>query len=435
MRRSSWYLVGCVALVVGAVVAVALPVGGSPLGSPYGFGPPDPPPGGRCPDPPIAGSPPESWEVSYGLGWDSGLVEPITPAAARGRDAAGDPYVAVLHDGAGPGVVIRTAWSARRLELLALDDEGRSRVRLDLRAIDDGLVLREHEEWSPSDQVARRVITYGPDGTCWDDAERADGGSLQQVGRAVRPAMGRPEPGRWDDVLDLVGLAAPVVPTGRHDPGVRVVDGAPWTPPGPLAPGDIDRMFDTGARVRTSAGEATIRVHEAGRVKVPSGRLVVMDPTYLPDAAAELTVEVPVPPGTHPVTLAVARHDTGETVVGARLTVGQEPAVTWDMARREGQELVELGDGEYYDFGVDSGTASFADAAAVDSLADAAVDAAAARLDLSASVGDDDMILFPSGDGDGGYPVWVGRDADGGVVAVVADMLVLEGPDEFTAGP
>lgn len=436
MGRSYWYLVGCLALVAIAVVAMTTPLGRTPVESSYGFGPPNPPPGGVCPGPPNAGPAPVSWEVSYGLGWESGIVEPITPALAGERDAAGEPYVAVLHDGSSPGVVIRTAWSARRLELLALDSEGRASVRLDVRAVDDGdLVLREHESWDPSDEVARRVVTYGPDGSCWDIADRADGSSLHQSDRAVRPVVARPEPGHWDDVLDLVGLAAPVEPSRMQDPGVPVVDGARWTPPGPLAPGDLDEMFDSGGQVRTSFGEATIEVHDAGRVRLPSGRLLVMDPTYLPDVDHRLTVEVPVPPGTYPVTLAIARDDVGDAVVAARLTVSDRPAVAWEMALSDGEELIELGDGEFFGFGVDSGTASFADAAVVVSLADAAHEATAELQGLSRSAGKDDMVLWPSGYGDGSYPVWVGRDGAGDVVAVVADMLVLEGPDEFTAGP
>jgi hypothetical protein len=160
-----------------------------------------------------------------------------------------------------------------------------------------------------------------------------------------------------------------------------------------------------------------------------------MDPTYLPDVDPRLTVEVPVPSGTYPVTLAIVRDDVGDAVVAARLTVSDRPAVAWEMARRDGEELIDLGDGEFFGFGVDSGTASFADASVVVSLAKAAHEATAELQGLSRSAGKDDMVLWRSGHGDGSYPVWVARDAAGDVVAVVADMLVLEGTDEFTAGP
>ncbi|MFD7998827.1 DUF4241 domain-containing protein [Streptomyces mirabilis] len=35
------------------------------------------------------------------------------------------------------------------------------------------------------------------------------------------------------------------------------------------------------------------------------------------------------------------------------------------------------------------------------------------------------LIAYPSGRGDGSYPVWIGRDADGDVTCFVADMLIL----------
>jgi hypothetical protein len=35
-------------------------------------------------------------EAVYCDGWDAGVVNPVTPAAARARDAEGDPYTVVL---------------------------------------------------------------------------------------------------------------------------------------------------------------------------------------------------------------------------------------------------------------------------------------------------------------------------------------------------
>ncbi|MFF3878681.1 DUF4241 domain-containing protein [Streptomyces sp. NPDC001978] len=39
------------------------------------------------------------------------------------------------------------------------------------------------------------------------------------------------------------------------------------------------------------------------------------------------------------------------------------------------------------------------------------------------------LIVYPSGMGDGSYPAWIGRDADGEVTCLVADMLILRHND------
>ncbi|MEU9476339.1 DUF4241 domain-containing protein [Streptomyces sp. NPDC048191] len=45
-----------------------------------------------------------------------------------------------------------------------------------------------------------------------------------------------------------------------------------------------------------------------------------------------------------------------------------------------------------------------------------------------------DLIAHRSGRGDGTYPVWIGRVADGGVACFVADLLILRGASRG-AGP
>ena len=45
------------------------------------------------------------------------------------------------------------------------------------------------------------------------------------------------------------------------------------------------------------------------------------------------------------------------------------------------------------------------------------------------------LVAYHSGWGDGSYPVWIGRTADGEVACFVADMLVLHGGVEELAEP
>ena len=44
------------------------------------------------------------------------------------------------------------------------------------------------------------------------------------------------------------------------------------------------------------------------------------------------------------------------------------------------------------------------------------------------------LIAFQSGWGDGSYPVWIGRSADGEVACFVADMLLLTNKVALDAG-
>lgn len=96
------------------------------------------------------------------------------------------------------------------------------------------------------------------------------------------------------------------------------------------------------------------------------------------------------------------------------------------MGLRAGEDMTELGGGEFYGFGVDAGTAAFVDASVAADLMDDVSDTPALLEDASVQVGEDDMVLWHSGDGY--YPVWIGRDADDEVAAIVADMLVLTAP-------
>ena len=75
---------------------------------------------------------------------------------------------------------------------------------------------------------------------------------------------------------------------------------------------------------------------------------------------------------------------------------------------------------------VDSGTAAFMDASALSALAayQDADDAEAAEATIPGD-GASELLTFPSGKGDGSYPVWIGRDAVGSVTCLVADMRLL----------
>lgn len=115
-----------------------------------------------------------------------------------------------------------------------------------------------------------------------------------------------------------------------------------------------------------------------------------------------------------------------------RLDVRDVPVVSWEQALRPGDDASSLGAGEFFGVGVDGGMLCFCDAGALPNLVELRKDwdlRRAVPRDESAELEDPEtganLIAFWIGWGDGVYPVWVGRGADGAVACVVADGQVL----------
>lgn len=415
--------------------------GGSPF-SPVAPGMADPPGGEPCvPDRP---SVPAGLVSTYALGWDDGLVDVLTPMQARALDQAGDPYVAVLHAKGRAHAVVRVAWDERRAEIDVLDDAGEVTSREEFRVDDDGsLFLLRHIDGGPitaetSELNVVRTVTYGRDGRA--ACELDDGGVFQTSGEIDRPHTDRPGFGSWQDMLALAGIEGADLSGTEAPPSLAVNDdGARWVPGHPFRPGDLEAMFTPGARAQEAGDPVEIEVVDAGEVKLSSGVLLATDPGYLTQAlpAWEGPLTARVAPGSYPVQLSIAQNLANDwgTVAGARIIVSDKPVVSWELGLREAQHEIDLGDGEFYGLGVDTGVASFTDVEAVSSVADPAQEVSAALDDWHGTVDDGALVMWHAGYGDGSYPVWVGRDADGAVAAFVADMLVLDGQDESTGGP
>ncbi|MFJ3405313.1 DUF4241 domain-containing protein [Promicromonospora sp. NPDC090134] len=387
---------------------------------------------------------PAGLSATYALGWDDGLVGPLSPEQASHRDETGLPYVAVLHAEGDARAVVRVAWAERRAEIDVLDDAGEPTSMDEFRVDDDGsLFLLHHTDGepisvAPSEEHVVRTVSYGRDGqaVCGLD----DGGFLQTSAEIDRPHTDRPAFGTWQEVLAIAGIEGADLSGTTGPPPLPVNDdGDRWAPGHPLRPGDLEAMFTPGARARESGDPVEIKVVDAGEVSLPSGRLLATDPGYLtrdlrPD---EGPLAARVAPGSYPVELSIAQYlenDWG-TVAGARVVVSDEPVVSWELGLREGESEADLRDEEFFGFGVDTGTASFTDVEAIPAVADAAQEVLGSLDDGYRTVDDGDLVMWHAGYGDGSYPVWVGRDSDGAVAAFVADMLILDGPDGSTAGP
>jgi hypothetical protein len=200
-----------------------------------------------------------------------------------------------------------------------------------------------------------------------------------------------------------------------------------------MRPRHLQAMFTPGSRFsNTELGIGVVTEPEpAGVLRVPTGAVIAADPGTL--HSSDLPFTVMVPAGDYPVLIAGMRWESegwSETTA-AMLRILDKPTASWELAVRPGKDVRLLGDDEFYGFGVDTGTGAFLDASGRDALAAAYEQ----RQQSDASDGDEtqtadpktgtNLIAYPSGRGDGSYPVWIGRAADGAVTCLVADMLIL----------
>ncbi|MFE2598322.1 DUF4241 domain-containing protein [Streptomyces sp. NPDC059396] len=400
-------------------------------------------------------------DVMYGEDWDPvtrTVVGPIGPRAAAARDAAGAPYAVILRAPGRPQpvAVLHIAWAHRPagyLGIWAYDDQGRRTREIDIRRLrPDRLFLRRLAQWrygSPelpefAGTAGRVRIDLHPDGTSRRVSEpRGDAGPARHtVVQVPGDRSWEPVPafGEWGPVAATMtgDRTAPVelrtVPDPQGSPGVRS-----WHPPRPMRPRHLAEMFTVDTRFTPPPGDradryAVRRVIDAGLLRLPSGCLIACDPY---DGNSSDAPAVFLRPGGYRVEIAVAAYPVKlpghwrpvEEYAAARVVVSQNPTAYWEPATGPGQDVRLLRDGEFHGFAVGSGTGCFADASAERLLSGKWAsdvpheqDGITVRRDPVNGAG---LIAFPSGRGDGSYPLWVGRDARGDITCVVADMLIL----------
>jgi len=410
--------------------------------------------------------------VAYGEDWDPvfrTVCGPLSRRQAATRDASGAQYAVVLRREGRPQpvAVLHVARAQGYFGIWAYDDRGRRTREIDLRRLEPGrLFLRHLAQWryDTADMAefaaeAGRVLTdLYPDGRGSKVSEPKGkvGGSMNTLPDVPEDQRRLParEFGDWGWAAALA-TDEPVPGTLREDheapeaetetataPLFSTPSPAPsWRPPAPLRPRHLAETFTPGARFSPPydgpVGPYIVEnVIDAGPLRLPTGRVVACDPGWNGPAAP---FTVAVPPGEYRVELAVAAYATEyegtpihlEDYTAARVLVSQNPTYTWELALRPGEDPRTLRDGEYFGFGVDTGTGCFVDAAAADRLTgrvDTVADADLLTdgihvLDDPESGGN--LIAYPSGMGDGTYPVWIGRDTEGAVTCLVADMLIL----------
>jgi hypothetical protein len=199
-----------------------------------------------------------------------------------------------------------------------------------------------------------------------------------------------------------------------------------------------------------------------GKLKLPSGKLIVCDPF----AGMRKTENhfVQVQPGEYEVILTLA--DVSENLDGSHIREAYASLIIENPSTEITRKFLEptidgkptnkpLKPGEYFGYGVDAGTSCFADAATIETdmpdenswyenLFENSDDKCwfkqmddknlirdgVANIVLPLTNRGNNIILFHSGWGDGFYPVIGGYDADNNLVAVHTDFFVISPPEE-----
>ncbi|GGM62370.1 hypothetical protein GCM10007977_074930 [Dactylosporangium sucinum] len=394
-------------------------------------------------------------EVIYCAGWDPQIRKPVgvmNADEARTRDSAGNPYAVLLTTNTQPKALLHIDWGRRYLGLFLFEQHGRRDRAYDYRELEPGLLhLIRYEQWRYASADAPEfpergwhlTLTARPD---TDTASvELDHGSLLQTAHDIPEryrSLRRAPFGDW--MAYAHGRMLGFDPGAGGIGGVKVVpspDGGSqepatplWRAPSGMQPRHLQALFTPGSRFSgTDLDTAVVTEPEpAGVLQVPTGAVIAADPGTLHNSDEPFTVLVT--PGNYPVLIAGLRWEGkswGETTA-AMLRILDKPTASWELAVRPGQDVRLLGDDEFYGFGVDSGTGAFLDASGRDALAAAheqeqqsEASAGGKATETADPKTGTNMIVYPSGRGDGSYPVWIGRAADGAVTCLVADMLLL----------
>lgn len=203
---------------------------------------------------------------------------------------------------------------------------------------------------------------------------------------------------------------------------------------------DFNRFLRSGATIpmiKDMVG--VIELKPVGELRMTTGRLVAGDPSSTDLEPLAQTI----PAGYYPVYTVVATPappaDPGwARVLGAMLKITAQPPVTWKLATWPGQHTETLNEGEVFCYGVDAGLGCFMDEAAariqsknldddIDEYWDRQLDKLSSYTAGFANILLDEtnglnMIMFPSGWGDGCYASYWGYDANQQLCCIVTDF-------------
>lgn len=204
-------------------------------------------------------------------------------------------------------------------------------------------------------------------------------------------------------------------------------------------------LFNCGEK-RTMPDESEIFCEKIGEITLQSGQIVACDPFI---GMEEEPFTKQVVSGRYPVLLNINRYkNDDERIAFAMIMFNTNKVANWEMALQKGQNINGLKSDEFFGYGVDTGTGSFMDKEAMNTLLayeeekqkenpnyylfdefDGELDKTYkhTRSWLVTTFKDNASIaIFSTGWGDGCYPSFWGLDNNGEIVCLVTDFLITD---------
>lgn len=201
-----------------------------------------------------------------------------------------------------------------------------------------------------------------------------------------------------------------------------------------LRAGGIEKFF-AGNGVNYS-----LAAQPLGELFLPTGAIVANDPLCMFETAPfQKTVE----PGRYQVILYILNINTDKRVAFSELRFKDSMPVRFELAIKEGQDISQLGEDEFFGYGVDSGTGSFMDAAACLQMMELFKQDETGALPFLENPLNESYIYtysaanvlipgqnvnvaaFSTGYGDGAYPSYWGIDDKNRICCLITDFCLL----------
>ncbi|HQS54972.1 MAG: hypothetical protein B7Y15_12085 [Bacteroidetes bacterium 24-39-8] len=210
---------------------------------------------------------------------------------------------------------------------------------------------------------------------------------------------------------------------------------SPYIPVG-TKPAIFEKAFIKGSQEMSNGLMFDLFGFNMGKIKITTGKIISCDPWLMEEYAKPYTDSFPV--GSFPVQLSLAKLKEVEVVAFARILFNDHPVVRWSYALLPGQENIPIGGKKIIGYHVDAQLGLFMDQGAYQALQKDTVNNRRTVILKSTSThkhdgwrygiyefGNQNLVVFTSGIGDGRYANYIGYDANGKICRLLTDFAIF----------
>ena len=192
--------------------------------------------------------------------------------------------------------------------------------------------------------------------------------------------------------------------------------------------------------IDTEFGRMNIERVLAGKLKLPTGRIIATDPILMYD---DESYSERVKPGTYDVYIYVGKIENRKNqTVAAELKINDNEPVRWELALLKGETARGFGHDEFMGYEVENGLGCFMDESVMeilDVMSEEELDKyertvreevrknehSCAEMLINSKTGQN-IVIFASGWNDGTFPTYYGFDKNNKLARLVTDFMVIE---------